>query len=194
MMIYLCSLKRLAAMCKEFIWRLRLLCVMNMVVISAVMGNRQPWWREQSHLGEPEQWKKTGHCDVVKMRKHISSIWGSCGLDQLLKDRSNTCAASEKDHLWKPLQICCNLTIQSSDPAVWSCVWSYDVTCNHWSILCSRTWGWKDTRPSPEAFLCSRTEAWTTFPLSTVWKLSAGTPTSTVSICKPMFLYKTNVE
>lgn len=41
------------------------LCVMNRVVISVVMGNRQPW-RRQRHLGEPELWKKTGHCDIVK--------------------------------------------------------------------------------------------------------------------------------
>lgn len=159
-MIYLYSLKRLAAMCKEFIWRLRLLCVMNMVVISAVMGNRQPWWREQSHLGEPEQWKKTGHWCSKNGETHLfhlGFLWlGSAGID-----RSNTCAASEIDHRWKLLRICCNLTIQSSDPAEWKCVWSYGVTCDHRSILCFRTRGWEDTafvgwtRPSPGAFLCS---------------------------------------
>lgn len=92
---YLCSLKRLAA-CKEFIWRLRLLCVKNMLIICAVMGNRQPWWREQSHMGEPGLCKKTGHCDIIKTGKNISSIWGSCGLDQLVKGRSNTCTSTEK--------------------------------------------------------------------------------------------------
>lgn len=57
----------MAAMCKEF-------------YVAAVphehggylCGNGQPRWREQTQMGEPGQWKKTSHCEVVKKKKK----WG----------------------------------------------------------------------------------------------------------------------
>lgn len=50
-------------------------------------------------MGEPGQWKKKGHCDVVKTGEthffHLGFLWlGAVG-----EDRSSTCAASDKDRL-----------------------------------------------------------------------------------------------
>lgn len=52
-------------------------------------------------MGEPGQWKKTGHSDVVKTRgeTHFFHLGFFCGLDQLMKTDPTPVLQSEKDDL-----------------------------------------------------------------------------------------------